>query len=181
MKVTIIGIGNIGRQIAFCTLAFLRPDKLVLHDVEETSGDVLDLQHAARGLKLKTKITDKPDFSNSDFFVVSAGYPRGPERKKMEELEDINKAIVKEVIERHILPSFSEGSKVIMVTNPVEKLTDWARENYPQLNIHNPEEILMDFRQGEELGWKIVSTKGYSDFGPAVATVELMKKLKQKN
>jgi malate/lactate dehydrogenase len=50
MKIGIIGVGRIGSQIAFLSLMKFRPDKMILIDTKDLTGDTLDLQHACRGL-----------------------------------------------------------------------------------------------------------------------------------
>lgn len=177
MKISIIGVGKVGRQIAFCSLIFLRPKNLLLYDIKDLSGDVLDLQHAANGLGIKTEICKGTDFNDSDFIIISAGYPRNKKRKNMSTLLMMNKPILRDIFEKLIVPNASENTKIIMVTNPVEELTEWAKRKYPRLKIFNAEHILKRMRDGVECGWNIVKTKGYSDFGPSIAIIKLMEEL----
>ena len=56
-----------------------------------------------------------------------------------------------------------------------------ARRTIPEnVRVINPEEILLKMRKGRELGWDIIKTKGYSNFGPAVSVYRLIHELEAK-
>lgn len=64
------------------------------------------------------------------------------------------------------------AKKIIVVTNPSEEICEYLKSK--KLNAFTAESILVKMRNGEKSGWKIVRTKGYTNFGPAVAVVKLM-------
>lgn len=174
MKVMIVGVGRLGSQVAFLTLLRFKPEKLILSDIRDLSGDILDLKHACVGLNIKTEITEKKEYC--DFIVISAGVPRSQKIKTHEGLYEINVPVMKEIakdIENYV----EKNTKIIVMTNPLEKMTDIFKEHFSNNMVTNPENELMKIRDGKELGWKIVSIKGYSNFGSAVSAVLLMEKL----
>jgi malate/lactate dehydrogenase len=174
MKIMVIGVGRLGSQVAFLSLLRFKPEKLILSDVRDLSGDILDLKHACKGLKIKTEITTKKE--PCDFIVIAAGMARSRDIKTHEELLKLNSPAVKKIV-KNLNISLKKNTKIIVMTNPVEKITELIKKFLPNYYVDNPEEILMKMRGNKELGWKIVSTKGYSNFGPAVSAILLIEKL----
>jgi malate/lactate dehydrogenase len=175
MKIMIIGIGRLGSTVAFLTLLRLKPEKLILSDIKDLTGDILDLQHACKGLGIKTKIITERE--PCDFIVITAGFARNQKIKTHEELLKLNEPVIKEII-NNINGCLKKDTKIIVMTNPVEEMTELVQELLPSYYVNNPEKILMKMRNNKELGWEIVSTKGYSNFGPAVSAVLLMERIK---
>jgi len=172
MRIQIIGIGRLGSQIAFCCLAFLKVKELWLDDIKDLTGDILDLKHAKAGLEVKTRIKEgrakKPNI-----IIISAGFPRNEMDKTMNSIYYKNRRLLDEV-----LKDLPDSVPVIMATNPVSQLTSWATKRYGVWNrFYNAEEILREYRDGKNQGWEIVKTKGYSNFGPAMAIIELIRRL----
>jgi len=174
MKIMVIGVGRLGSQVAFSSLLRLNPEKLILSDIKDLSGDILDLQHACKGLNIKTEVTTKKE--PCDFIIITAGTARNQNIKTHEELFKLNTPTIKEIVS-NLDSCLKKDTKIIVMTNPVEKITDFVKELLPNHYVDNPEEILMKIRDNKEIGWKIVSTKGYSNFGPAVSAVLLIEKL----
>lgn len=174
MKVMIIGVGKLGSQVAFQILSRFKPEKLILSDIRDLNGDILDLQHACVGLDIKTEITE--DREPCDFIFITGGAARSQKIKTHEELYEINVPVMKEIakdIEKYV----TKDTKIIVMTNPVEKLTELFKNHFKDNLVTCPEEELMKMRDGKELGWEIVKTKGYTSFGPAVSAILLMEKL----
>lgn len=178
MKIMIIGVGRLGSTVAFLTLLRLTPEKLILSDIKDLTGDILDLQHTCKGLGIKTKITTERE--PCDFIVITAGFARNQKIKTHEELLKLNEPVIKEII-NNLNGCLKKNTKIIVMTNPVKKITGIVKKLLPNYYVSNPEKILKKIRNNKELGWKIVSTKGYSSFGPTVSAVLLMEKLNGKN
>jgi malate/lactate dehydrogenase len=168
MNINIAGIGRLGGQIAFCAMVHLRPEIMSLHDIKDLKGDILDLEHAKLGLNINTHITT--NLIKADITIISAGFPRDPQNKPWSTILNWNQRIVKDVINSLRLP---KGSPIILLTNPIHDIFPWALETWGEYHWHNIESILKKYREGKESGWPIVTGgKGYTSFGPAIATIE---------
>jgi len=174
MKIMVVGVGRLGSQVAFLMLLRLKPEKLILSDIKNLDGDILDLQHACKGLNIKTEITTK--LEPCDFIIITAGFARDQNIKTHEELFKLNAPLVKEIV-NNLDDCLKEDTKIIVMTNPEEEITKLIQKLLPKYYVKNPEEILMKMRDDKELGWEIVSKKGYSNFGPAVSAVLLIEKI----
>jgi malate/lactate dehydrogenase len=151
-----------------------KPEKMILSDIKDLDGDILDLQHACKGLKINTEITT--ELEPVDYLILCSGFARNEKIKTFEELEKLNSKIIEQVVNdlKHFIKA---NTKVIVMTNPVEKMTDLVKKLLPNIDVYNPERYLKSMRNGEELGWRIVKTKGYTSFGPAVSLILLMESL----
>ena len=174
MKVMIVGVGRLGSQVAFLTLLKFKPEKLILSDIRDLVGDILDLKHACIGLNIKTEITEKKEYC--DFIIITAGVSRSQKIKTHEELYKINAPMMKEIA-KDIEKCVKEDTKIIVLTNPVEKMTEIIKNYFNNNLVINPEKELIKMRNGKELGWDIIETKGYSSFGPSVAAILVIEKL----
>ena len=61
MKVMTVGVGKLGSQVAWHVLREFKPEKMLLVDIKNLDGDLLDLQHACEGMNIKTEILIKND------------------------------------------------------------------------------------------------------------------------
>lgn len=177
MKVMMVGVGKLGSQVAWHILREFEPDVMVLKDIIDLDGHILDLEHACTGMNIKTNITDEKLAHIMDFIIITAGVGRSEKITTHDELWDINKPIMGKIIEE-LKTNGNIGPKTIVVvmTNPVERMTELVKNWLPGNIIINPEAELMKARKGKELGWRIVKTKGYTNFGPAVSVVKLMER-----
>lgn len=173
-NIMIAGVGKLGSQVAFLALLRLRPEKIILADVKNLRGDILDLQHACRGLDIDTVITEERKLC--DYIVITAGVARSKKIKTHEELFKINKPLIIDLVE-DLQGCIKKNTKIIVMTNPVEEMTKLVKSLLPDNYVSNPEKILARMRNYKELGWDIISTKGYSDFGPAISAILLIEKL----
>jgi len=177
MDIQIIGVGRLGSQVAFCSLMFLRPDVIALHDIKNLEGDVMDLEHAKQGYKYlhgkpcNTEI--KTGLIPADVIVIAAGETRSSERTN-EEWMEMNKKHLTKIIDNI---KTKPDTKIIIATNLVLELTEWAQNKYPQYNFFHAEDEIMKYRNGVELGIEILKTKGYTNFGPSMSIVEKIKQL----
>jgi malate/lactate dehydrogenase len=176
MRILIAGVGRLGSQIAMMSTMLLKPEKIMLYDLKELTGDVLDLQHACKGLKIKTWITTR--LSQADYIIIAAGQSRTPRsngdtlfRNNMNTILEIMAVLQKENI-------IKKTSTIIITTNPVMDITKGIAAVY-DYEICNPEAELMQLRNNKELGMEIVRTKGYTNFGASMACILLIRKLEK--
>ena len=176
----VAGVGRLGAQAAMMSAAVLEPRTLILYDIKDLSGDVLDLRHACKGLELKTEITEK--VGPSDYIIIAAGRPRLTENEgRKDEFYSDNLAAVFDVLKvLRRKGAFKRSTSLIIMTNPVLRITEAVAAAVTRYPIYNPEEFLMESREGKELGWSIISTKGYTDFGAAVSCVRLIDEIERK-
>lgn len=165
MKLNIIGVGRVGSTVAFATAILLRPEVIRLEDVRSLEGDALDLEHAIKGMSIKTKITTEP--IEPDFTIISAGISIKV-GVTHDDIYEVNKTIV----DNSIRFTNSPGKNIIVLTNPSLRIVEALKTDYPDYNMMHVEDILNKFRGGMELGSKIVATKGYTNFGVAIACVQ---------
>lgn len=126
-KLGFVGAGKIGSNAIYSTLHRLEPDEIVVVDIIEdlAVGEGLDLNTAAAGLGLDTRVHGTDDYSEldgADLVVVSAGKPR-EEGMTREDLLGDNANIMKTIGEN--IADHAPDAKVMVVTNPVDALT-WA-------------------------------------------------------
>ncbi len=169
MKIGIIGVGRMGSQVAMLSLMRFKPEKIILIDVKDLSGDILDLQHAANGLGIRTKFSTK--WEHADVYVLCAGKARDEKHKQMAILWEHNKKIVDSLVPK--LKIYAK--KVIVSTNPSDVVYKYLKSK--DVNVYSYENILLKMREGKKSGWDIIRTKGYSSFGPAAAAIKLMEKI----
>lgn len=175
MKIMVVGVGRLGSQVAFMAMLKLKPENIILSSRKDLSGDILDLQHAAKGMGINTTITDKKE--PADFIVITSGIANTPVFNEEKMLEPLNRPILKKV---DLNGCTNSNTTVIIMTNPVHEMTDHARKLWPDLKVVNPEDILLKIRNGEDYGSKIIKTKGYTNFGAAVSAVLLIEQISQK-
>jgi malate dehydrogenase len=123
-KVSIIGSGNVGTNVAFY-IAEKRVADVVLIDVIEglAEGKSLDLMEAApiRGYDVEIHGSSAPeDLAGSEVVVVTAGKVRLPGMKREDVFEE-NCRIVRPICEE--IAKFASDAIVIVVTEPVDAMT----------------------------------------------------------
>lgn len=174
MKIMVAGVGKLGSTVAFTVGLLNRPEKIMLYDIKDLEGDVLDLENA---LGRSVLITDK--LETADILIIAAGQGRDKEKfKTMDSILEVNENIVRDIVsktEQYV----SKDTIVIVMTNPVEKMTGIVSGMLSEkaAAVLNPEKQLMEIRKGDDIGYKIVSKKGYSNFGPAVSCAMLIEEL----
>ncbi|OGI12105.1 hypothetical protein A3K64_02090 [Candidatus Micrarchaeota archaeon RBG_16_36_9] len=176
MKILIKGVGRLGSQVAFLSMIKLKPEKILLSDIKDLNGDILDLNNAANGLNIKTEITDK--LEPTDYLIICAGVSRNLNLKDFKQLYLLNEPIITNII-TDVKPFLKKDTKIIVMTNPVNEITDLVKKLLPDYYVSNTEEFLLKIRNGKELGWEIIKTKGYTNFGPAVSAILLIEKLEE--
>ncbi|MBS3176714.1 malate dehydrogenase [Candidatus Woesearchaeota archaeon] len=137
-KISIIGAGNVGAQVAF--LATIKElGNIILVDVTEgiAKGKALDLQQATPLLQSSVKIqgtSDYQEIKDSDIVIVTAGVPRKPGMAR-EDLLATNAKIVKEVVSN--VAKYAPQCILILVTNPLDEMVYLAKKisNFPKERI----------------------------------------------
>ncbi len=137
MKISIIGVGNVGASTAFALLMRGIGDELVLVDRNEdkAEGDALDLMHGTPFTKRTlVRSGSMGDIEGSEIVVISAGVAQKPGETRLQLLG--RNARVMEEISREIV-RYAPDSKVIVVTNPVDvpSYVVWKTTGFPKERV----------------------------------------------
>jgi malate dehydrogenase len=131
MNIVFVGAGNVGSSTAFLTLE-KKLGTVKLIDVNENVavGKAIDLSQA-----FETIVEGSSKFEllkGADVVVVSAGAKRN-ENMTREQLLQQNEDVIKNICEQ--IKSFAPNSKVIIITNPVDKMTITAQSILGEKNV----------------------------------------------
>ncbi|MBB5350055.1 L-lactate dehydrogenase [Haloferula luteola] len=130
MKVTIIGPGAVGMVLAYTLVlrAIAREVVLVGRNRAKAEGEALDLMHAQTFLEVPVKVRagEIEDAEGSEVVVVCASVPMGKEFSNRNELLRGNVELMQALLPR--LGRVAPAAKLLMVSNPVDALTWWAKE-----------------------------------------------------
>jgi len=124
-KVSIIGAGNVGANVAVKLAERNLVEEIVLVDIVEglARGKALDLAESSPVMGYQTKISGTSHYreiKNSQLVIVTAGYPRKPgmvRRDLLEKNSEIISSVAKEIKEN------APETVVINVTNPLDEMT----------------------------------------------------------
>ncbi|XP_030624697.1 L-lactate dehydrogenase B chain [Chanos chanos] len=168
VKVTVVGVGQVGMACAFSILQSGIADDVTLMDVMEDKlkGEVLDLQHGSLFLKT-SKIRAAKDYSDtaeSKLIVITAGVRQRQGESRL--------ALVKRNVEvfKHIIPALAKHSPsalILVVSNPVDILSyvTWKLSGFPQERVigsgTNLDSARFRFLMGEKLQIHPSSVHGY--------------------
>jgi len=124
-KISVIGSGSVGSNIAFCVLSYLDIKDLVLVDIAGTlaKGVALDLEDTRAFLGFNTNVLGTSNIKhikNSDIVVITSGLPRKEGMSRLD-LFKTNSKIVIDVAER--IKRLAPQSIIIVVTNPLDLMT----------------------------------------------------------
>jgi malate dehydrogenase len=124
-KISIIGAGGVGSNLAFAILNRIPPQELVLIDISPglAEGICLDLEDTRGFLNFITNIKGSSDYSdikNSDIVVITAGVARKEGMSRLDLLK-INAEIVKNISCQ--IRTHAPHTIVIVVTNPLDFVT----------------------------------------------------------
>jgi len=127
-KVTLVGAGGVGSQIAAYLALKNCADEIVLVDIVEgvPQGKALDLQQSCALTNSNVKIIGSNDYAptkDSDVVVITAGLPRKPGMSR-DDLVEVNSKIITAVISEVI--KYSPNSILILVTNPLDAMVKLA-------------------------------------------------------
>lgn len=124
MKITIIGAGNVGANLAYALILREVCDKIVLIDIDEdklTARD-LELGQSIAALNLDIKLNCTSDYTHtkdSDIVFFAAGLAR-KDGQSRNELLQVNAAIMLDCARK--LKAFVSDPLFIILTNPVDLL-----------------------------------------------------------
>ena len=127
-RVTVVGAGHVGAQVAARLADADRFSEVVIVDVADglAEGIALDLWHSSALRGFDTRVTGSTDLAagaGSDFVVITAGRARQPGMTRTD-LTQMNAAIVGEISRG--VAQHSPNAIVVVVTNPLDEMTELA-------------------------------------------------------
>lgn len=136
MKITLVGMGAVGTEIASLLVNMADVAEIVAIDRsrERTEAEMWDFSHTTSftySRNPKLVVGDYPDSQASDIVVISAGAQVGKGQTR-DDLVRANSAIIREIIPQ--VERYSPNAVVIIVTNPVDVIT-WVAlksSSYPR-------------------------------------------------
>lgn len=126
MKVTVVGVGNVGATCADNIARKELCDELVLLDIKEgyAEGKAMDIMQTAALFGFDTRVSgstnDYSKTANSDVVVITSGIPRKPGMSR-EDLIGINAGIVKGVADNIL--KYSPKAILVVISNPMDTMT----------------------------------------------------------
>ena len=125
MKISIIGMGQVGATLAYTLLLRELADELVLVDrnISIAEGEALDLEHAEAftGHPVIVRAGSINETANSDIIVMCCSVPWNPNYKSRFEIGRDNLKIFRQTV-----PSLAKASpkaKLLVITNPIDVMT----------------------------------------------------------
>lgn len=130
-KVTIIGAGMVGSTTAFSLIAANVVEEIALIDINKKlcKSQVMDLQHSVPFLGYsKIKVGSYSDLKDSRLVIITCGAAQKVGETRLDLLKK-NSIIIKELIPK--IFNHNPNIVVIIVTNPVDILTNIATKMFP--------------------------------------------------
>ena len=122
-KITIVGAGNIGREVAlWCSIKELGDIVLWNRTTETAVGNALDIMETSPLIGFDTNIIgtgNLNDTKKSDIIVFTAGLPRKAGQTR-EQLVGINAKVIYPLIKK--LSKLSPNAIIIIITNPLDAM-----------------------------------------------------------
>jgi L-lactate dehydrogenase len=134
-KVVIIGTGFVGSSIAFALSLRNQVQEIILinREVEPSLGEMLDINHGFKSFGSSSVVVgDYSMITDADLIIISAGRNRKPGETRLE-LANEN-AMIMQDIASNIKQYYTKG-KILLITNPVDVLTQWLSELIDSPNI----------------------------------------------
>jgi malate dehydrogenase len=115
-RLSVMGVGRVGGEIAFLAAMTGLVDELNLHDAVQPllKAQVLDLKHTGMEISIST---DPEDLKDADIFIFSAGTPRNPNIRTRADLLHANIPVAERCVE-YLHDGFS--GVLVTITNPVD-------------------------------------------------------------
>ncbi len=145
---------------------------LSLIDIVDINGKIHDLRHAVQGLGLDTSITTKHIIA-PDYVVLSCGVARTAKIESELYLYKKNKPIVFNAMKEQ---RFKKNTRLIVCTNPAYRIGLYCR-NIFRANPNYIEGELKSYRYFSGIPKHILRSKGYTDYAPAVAVCNKIKRM----
>ena len=129
-KITVAGAGKYGSAVVQRLAAWDIADEVVMTDIVEglPQGLALDMNQSRPVERYRTRVVGANGYeatAGSDAAVITAGLPRKPGMSRMDLLA-VNARIVEQVTRE--LVERSPGVTIIVVTNPLDQMTQLAAE-----------------------------------------------------
>lgn len=124
-KISLIGAGQIGSQLAIFAAQQHLGEEIILFDVKEglPQGKALDIAQCLSCSNIGVKIIGTNEIEQirkSDVIIITAGIPRKPGMTR-QDLIQTNAAIIKDLAEK--IKQNAPGAFIIMITNPLDIMT----------------------------------------------------------
>jgi malate dehydrogenase len=140
-KIGFVGAGKIGANAVYSTLHRVRNvDEIGIVDLQEdlAAGEAMDLNTAAAGLGLDTRVVGGSDYeliADADVVVVSAGLARKPGMTR-EDLLKKNAGIIKSITEQVV--EKAPKAQINVVSNPVDPLVylAWKTSGWDRSRVY---------------------------------------------
>lgn len=126
-KVVIIGSGCVGSSIGYALAFSKNIEEVVLLDINETLavGEAMDINSGSNYVgDVIVRTGSYIDCMDSSVVVIAAGINRKPGQTR-DDLLEVNAGIVGDILSK--LKPFYHGAFVIVVTNPVDALTEFVK------------------------------------------------------
>lgn len=129
MKVSVIGAGHVGGEVANRLASLKLADDVVILDIDKelALAKAQDISHAVNIFDLNCKVTGTNEYKkidNSDIIVITAGSARKPGMTR-DDLAKNNQQVMKSVSSK--IKKFAPGCIILVVTNPVDLMTFFVR------------------------------------------------------
>ncbi|HEX8119457.1 MAG TPA: L-lactate dehydrogenase, partial [Pyrinomonadaceae bacterium] len=128
-SVAVVGCGHVGATSAYALMASGLAREIVLVDADprRAEGEAMDLRQAiALSRPVDVRAGDWRDAARSSIAVIAAGVGGRPGESRLD-LLGRNAVVVREVMSRLLGEGF--GGVVLMTTNPVDVLSQFAQED----------------------------------------------------
>lgn len=130
MKITLVGLGNVGATLAYTLVSRGLASELILIDKnpDKALGDALDLEHCQSFLDHPCVLRPGTpgDATGSDLVILTASAPMGTHIRTREELAPANARIFAELVPA--LAQAAPGAVFVVVSNPVDLMTTLTLE-----------------------------------------------------
>jgi L-lactate dehydrogenase len=168
-KIAIIGAGNVGSHIVSSSILKNISADFLLIDMNEKfeNAQVLDIKDIllfSPNSHIKGSDFGSKELSEADIFVITAGVSQKPGETRCE-LLGRNVKILQEI--KNAIGTIKPSALVIIVTNPVDILTQMAKEIFglPKNQVFGTGTLLdsarLEWRLAEKLNRNILDVKGY--------------------
>lgn len=159
MKISVIGMGRVGSTVAFALSLREGIHEMVLvgRNHSQVVGDAMDIAHAQYFVEAPTRIMAGGigDTAGSDVIVMCASVPMEPGLMDRSELGPGNVRLMQELLPP--LARLSPDAVLVMVTNPVDVLTHFAREftGFPWQRVIGSGTLIDSMRLRRELSQEL--------------------------
>ena len=123
-KIVVVGSGHVGSTTVYTLMMAGTADEIVLIDVnrDKAEGDALDMNHGMSFLPpVRLRVGGYEDCADAALVVITAGAATTPGETRMDLLQR-NTRVFDNILDQ-MTPHLGEGAIIMVVTNPVDVLT----------------------------------------------------------